>query len=271
MKLISYHAGDGGVRLAVKTGDRVHDAGGVRLMDVLTGRSQPGPGAELDEASLRLAPCVPNPGKLICVGLNYRRHAAESKMAVGSSPVLFAKFGNALAASGEDVPLPGVAVQYDYEAELAVVIGRRAAGVGDADAMEHVFGYCNANDLSARDLQHRSSQWLLGKSLDRFLPLGPYLVSADEVGDPARLGIRCFLNGEKRQDSSCGDMVFGVPELVGYASRHMTLEPGDVISTGTPEGVITGRGDGRWLRAGDEVVVEIDGLGRLVNRLVAPL
>jgi len=187
---------------------------------------------------------------------------------VPETPILFNKFSNTPAASGEDVPLPEVAEQYDYEAELCVVMGRAARRVSEADALDHVWGYCNCNDLSARDLQFRTSQWMLGKTLDRFFPIGPHLVSADEVGDPQALAIRCLVNGDVRQDSSTADMVFGVAELVSYISRHLTLEPGDVIATGTPEGVAQGRPNREWLRPGDEVVVEIGALGQLRNRMV---
>lgn len=221
----------------------------------------------LAEESLQLAPCVPHCSKILCIGLNYRRHAAESGMAVPDSPVLFPKYANSLAASGETIPLPATARQYDYEAELALVIGRRARAVSEAQALEYVLGYCAANDLSARDLQFRTSQWLLGKALDKFLPIGPYLVTADEVPDPQALQMRCLLNAEVRQASSTADMIFSVAFLVSYLSQYLTLEPGDIIVTGTPEGVIMGRQDGRWLHAGDEVVIEIAGLGRLVNVL----
>jgi 2-keto-4-pentenoate hydratase/2-oxohepta-3-ene-1,7-dioic acid hydratase in catechol pathway len=189
-------------------------------------------------------------------------------MAVPTTPVVFSKFGNTLAACGDDVPLPqGVAEQYDYEAELGVVIGRTAKNVGEAQALDYVWGYCNCNDVSARDLQFLSTQWLLGKTLDRFLPVGPHLVSADEAGDPQAMRIRCTVNGDVRQDSNTADMIFGVAELVSYLSRHFTLEPGDLIATGTPQGVAQGRPDKPWLVPGDEVVVEVGGLGRLTNKM----
>lgn len=216
-----------------------------------------------------LGPCVPNPGKIICVGLNYRRHAAESGMAEPSTPVLFSKFNNALAAPGDPIPLPANAEQYDYEAELAVVIGKRARYVSVEDALDYVLGYASANDFSARDLQMRTSQWLLGKTPDRFFPLGPYLVTADDAGDPADMSVRCWLNGELRQDSNTGDMIFSVAEIISYTSQYMTLEPGDVISTGTPEGVILGMDPKVWVRPGDEMTVEIGSLGRLTNKAVA--
>ena len=223
----------------------------------------------LDEASLTLGPCVPNPEKILCVGLNYRRHIAETGAQVPEVPVLFSKFENALAATGEPVPLPQHVVQYDYEAELAVVIGKKAKYVSEDEALDYVLGYCNANDISARELQMRTSQWLLGKTLDRFLPLGPYLVTPDEVGDPQQLPVRCWLNGELRQDSNTADMLFSAAQVISYASQYMTLEPGDIISTGTPEGVILGKADKVWMKPGDEVTIEVGNLGRLTNRMVA--
>jgi 2-keto-4-pentenoate hydratase/2-oxohepta-3-ene-1,7-dioic acid hydratase in catechol pathway len=224
--------------------------------------------AFLDEATLTFAPCVPAPGKVLCVGLNYLRHAHESGQEAPTSPVLFSKFTNTLAGNGEAVTLPTVATEYDYEAELVVVIGSRARDVSVPRALDHVLGYCNGNDVSARDLQLRTSQWLLGKSLDGFLPIGPYVVTSDEVPDPQALQVRCWLNGELRQDSNTSDMIFGVAEIVSYASRHMTLEPGDIIATGTPEGVIFGMSEQIWLRPGDVTVVEIGPLGRLETRFV---
>lgn len=222
-----------------------------------------------NEADLKIGPCVPAPGKIICVGLNYRRHAEESGLPVPETPILFSKYNNAIAAPDEPVPLPKVGVEYDYEAELAFVIGKRARNVSEEEALSYVLGYLNANDLSARDLQMRTSQWLLGKSLDRFLPVGPYLVTADEVPDPQQLRIRCWLDGELRQDSNTADMVFTCAQIISYASRFMTLEPGDLIATGTPEGVILGLPEKNWLKPGQEVVVEVEGLGRLANRMVA--
>ncbi|PDO10094.1 MAG: 5-carboxymethyl-2-hydroxymuconate isomerase [Candidatus Reconcilbacillus cellulovorans] len=217
-------------------------------------------------------PCVPRPQKIVCVGLNYRKHAEETGAAIPEVPVLFSKFPNALAGHRNDIELPETSEKVDYEAELAVVIGRRARNVAKERALKYVFGYCPANDLSARDLQLRTSQWLLGKSLDGFAPIGPYLVTADEVGDPNRLGIRCRVNGELRQNSNTADMIFKCDELISYISRHMTLEPGDVVLTGTPEGVVLGLPPERqiYLRPGDVVEIEIEKLGTLQNRLVAP-
>lgn len=241
----------------------------VPLLESLAAEAEGYPELFVDESALQLGPAVPAPGKVICIGLNYRRHALESKMAIPTSPVIFSKFTNAIAGPGDDVPLPASAQEYDYEAELVAVIGRRARNVDASQALDHVLGYCNGNDLTARDLQFRTSQWLLGKSLDRFMPLGPYLVTADQVGDPQSLRIRLWLNGELRQDSSTGDMIFSVAEAISYLSRHMTLEPGDLISTGTPEGVIMGMEERVWLKPGDRVEVEVEGLGRLTNRMTA--
>ncbi|MFS8639497.1 MAG: fumarylacetoacetate hydrolase family protein [Symbiobacteriaceae bacterium] len=231
----------------------------------LVARAQDHPDLFRAEADLTLGPPVPRPGKILCVGLNYRAHAAEARLDVPAHPVLFSKFGNAIAGPGEPVVLPEVAEQYDYEAELVVVIGRRARRVPAEAALDCVLGYCNGNDLSARDLQMRTSQWLLGKTLDGFLPVGPYLVTRDEVPDPQNLRIRLWRNGELRQDGHTRDMLFPVADLIAYISRYITLEPGDIIATGTPEGVIMGLPEKDWLKPGDVVAVEIDGLGRLEN------
>ncbi|XID92961.1 fumarylacetoacetate hydrolase family protein [Paenibacillaceae bacterium WGS1546] len=224
-----------------------------------------------DESSLSLQSCVTHPNKILCVGLNYRKHAEETNSPIPAYPILFNKFNNALTGHGQDVALPVVSAKVDYEAELVIVIGKRAKDVPKEDALDHVFGYCCANDLSARDLQLRTPQWLLGKTCDGFAPLGPYLVTADEVGDPNDLNIRCVVNGEERQCSNTSDMIFRCDEIVSYVSRHMTLVPGDVILTGTPEGVILGYPEHRqqWLKDGDLVTVEIEKLGSLTNRMVA--
>jgi 2-keto-4-pentenoate hydratase/2-oxohepta-3-ene-1,7-dioic acid hydratase in catechol pathway len=271
VRLLTFHR-DGELRTGLVTTDGVAELAAGDFNALLTlppaEVERLATGTRVDEAGLRLGPCSPHPGKIVCVGLNYRRHAEEAGVPMPATPVLFSKYANALAASGDEVPLPDVAELYDYEAELGVVIGRTTRGVSEADALGHVWGYCSCNDVSARDLQTRTTQWLLGKTLDRFLPIGPHLVSADEVGDPQALRVRCTVNGDVRQDSSTSDMVFGVAELVSYISQHWTLEPGDVIATGTPQGVAQGRPDKPWLRAGDEVVVEVGDLGRLVNRMV---
>jgi len=220
-------------------------------------------------AEVRLLAPVPRPGKIICVGLNYRDHARETGQAIPTEPVLFSKYANSVVGPGADVVVPPEAEKVDYEAELAVVIGRRASVVSTADALAHVAGYACANDVSSRSLQFLSGQWLLGKAIDTFLPLGPYLVTADEVPDPQALGIRCLVNDELLQSSNTGQMVFGVAELVSYASRTITLEPGDLLVTGTPSGVGMAADPPRFLGPGDRMRVEIDGLGQLDNTVRA--
>jgi 2-keto-4-pentenoate hydratase/2-oxohepta-3-ene-1,7-dioic acid hydratase in catechol pathway len=238
----------------------------------LVARAEAAPAAEdwiRDEPTLTLGPAVPNPGKIVCVGLNYRKHAEETGAAIPETPVLFSKFNNTVAAASEDVPLTDAATQYDYEVELAVVMGEDASNVAQADALGTVFGYATANDISARDLQTRTSQWILGKTMDKFMPIGPYLVTADEVPDPQKLPLRTWLNGELRQNSNTDDMIFPVAEIIAYISRHFSLGPGDVIITGTPEGVILGMAEKKWMVPGDIVEVEVEGLGKLENRMVA--
>ncbi len=223
----------------------------------------------LSEDEIYFAPCVANPEKIICIGLNYKKHAEEAGATLPDTPVLFSKFNNALAAHTEDVPLPSNAVQYDYEVELGVVIGKECRYVSEEEALDYVFGYCTINDMSVRDLQMLTSQWLLGKTMDKGLPIGPYLVTADEVGDPHNLQLTTHVNGELRQNSNTADLAFNINKIISYISQYFTLRPGDVISTGTPEGVILGMSPQVWLKPGDEVTVEIEGLGKCVNRMVA--
>jgi 2-keto-4-pentenoate hydratase/2-oxohepta-3-ene-1,7-dioic acid hydratase in catechol pathway len=227
----------------------------------------------LEEAALTLGPCVTHPNKIICVGLNYRKHAEETNAAIPEYPILFNKFNNTLTGHGHEVPLPKVSQKVDYEAELVIVIGKTAKYITKETALSHVFGYCNVNDLSARDLQLRTQQWLLGKSCDKFSPLGPYLVTADEVGDPNQLEIKCTVNGEVRQNSNTSDMIFHCDEIVSYISQHMTLVPGDIILTGTPQGVVLGYPLDKqvWLKDGDQVTIQIEKLGSLTNTMVAEM
>lgn len=224
----------------------------------------------LAEGEVPWAPCVPQPGKIICVGLNYRKHADESNLPYPPVPLLFSKYGNAIASEGADIRIPEGAAEVDYEVELGIVIGRTAASVNEAEALDYVHGYCTANDVSARDWQMRTSQWMLGKTADGFCPIGPYTVTADEVGDPQNLALKTWVNGELRQNSNTKDMIFACAEIVSYVSRHMTLEAGDVILTGTPEGVAFGMpAESRvYLKPGDVVSVEIEKLGKLTNRFV---
>ncbi|TVY01277.1 fumarylacetoacetate hydrolase family protein [Cohnella terricola] len=228
-------------------------------------------GYVLNSKDLVYGPSVTRPGKIICVGLNYRRHAEETNAPIPKYPILFNKFSNTLTGHGHDIALPNrVTQEVDYEAELVIVIGKKAKYVGKEEALEYVFGYTNVNDLSARDLQMRTHQWLLGKSCDDFSPLGPYLVTSDEVGNPNQLAIQSTVNGEIRQQSNTSDMIFSCDEIVSYISQHMTLDPGDIILTGTPEGVVLGYPEDRrvYLKHGDVVTIEIEKLGKLTNRMV---
>jgi 5-carboxymethyl-2-hydroxymuconate isomerase len=207
--------------------------------------------------------------KIVCVGLNYVDHAREVELALPEKPLLFAKWQSAVIASGEPIVIPRGVEQVDYEAELAAVIGTRVKGVSVENALEAVSGYTCLNDVSARVLQFADGQWTRAKSLDTFCPIGPHVVPRDEVGDPQSLRISCRVNGETMQDGSTADMIFGVAELVAYISETITLEPGDVIATGTPPGVAFGRADGRYLQDGDTVEVEIERIGVLENPVVA--
>lgn len=220
----------------------------------------------------KFLPCVVNPQKIVMIGLNYRRHAEEVRIPIPNDPIIFNKFNNALAAHQEKIRLPlKHAKAFDYEAELVIVMGKRAADVSEADALDFVFGYCVGNDLSARDLQTRTTQMLLGKSLDGFAPIGPFLSGKQLVPDPDALDIACSVNGMVRQSSSTSDMIFNCRQLVAYVSRYMTLLPGDLIFTGTPEGVAAGKPAGQqpWLVPGDIVVTSVERLGSLSNEMIA--
>ena len=227
--------------------------------------------AWLREDDLAFGPCVTEPKKIICVGLNYRKHAEETKAAIPEYPILFNKFDNTIAAHGQDIAIPRTTDKLDYEAELVIVIGKKTKYVSREQALDHVFGYCCANDLSARDLQLRTPQWMLGKIGDDFSPIGPYLVTADEVGNPNDLAVKTYVNGERRQNSNTSDMIFACDEIVSYISQHLTLMPGDIILTGTPEGVVLGYPKEKrvYLKPGDVVTIEIEKLGSLTNRFVA--
>lgn len=208
---------------------------------------------------------IDRPQKIICVGLNYRDHAEEQGTEIPKAPLLFAKWPNTLIGSGETIVLPADAHEVDYEAELGVVIGTRTRGVSERLALDAVRGYICVNDVSARDLQFADGQWTRGKSPDTFCPVGPRLIAREEIADPQALAIRCVLNGETMQDSSTAQMIFSVAEIISYVSRVITLEPGDLIATGTPAGVGIFRDPKVLLKDGDEVTVEVEGLGPLVN------
>lgn len=218
-------------------------------------------------SDVHLLPVVPRPGKVICLGLNYREHAAEAELQVPDTPVLFPKFATSLIGARDPIRLPRVSDQVDYEGELAVVIGRPARYVPREQALAYVAGYTILNDVSVRDYQLRTSQWLAGKAFDRTTPVGPYLVTSDEVADPHDLDLTVELNGRVMQQANTGEMLFPIDRTIAYISEIMTLEPGDLIATGTPAGVGFKRNPPVFLREGDTVTVEITGLGKLENRV----
>lgn len=248
--------------------DVVDLAGRPDVWDVLAriARGDASPDQRLLLKATRMLAPVPRPGKVVAIGLNYVHHAEEAQQAPPSAPLVFAKFPSAIIGPDEPIRIDlTVTAAVDFEAELAVVIGRRARGVEVATALDYVLGYTCCNDVTARDLQFSDGQWVRGKSLDTFCPLGPWLVTPDEIPDVQALGIRCSVSGEVMQDASTSDMFFGVAELIAELSRSFTLEPGDVIATGTPPGVGYFRDPQRLLCPGDEVIVEIEGIGQLRN------
>ena len=221
-------------------------------------------GQPLDEVEL-LAP-VPRPGKVVAIGRNYRDHTAEEGVAPPTAPLIFSKWSSCVIGPGQEIRWdPALTTQVDYEAELAVVIGRTARRVSEAEALDYVLGYTCLNDVSARDLQFGDGQWARGKSLDTFCPMGPVLVTADEIPDPQALSIACHVGGRTLQQASTADMYFGVAAIISHCSQAFRLEPGDVIATGTPGGVGIFRDPPILLGDGDEVIVEIERIGRLVN------
>jgi acylpyruvate hydrolase len=216
---------------------------------------------------VELEPPVPDPEKIVCVGLNYRAHAAEAGIEPPDAPTFFAKFRNALAPPGATVPLPAASAKVDFEAEVAFVVGRRCSGVSESEAAAFIAGYMLLNDLSARDLQFATPQWMPGKVFDRSAPCGPALVTPDEAGPHDRISFSLTLNGEEMQAASTDDLIFSVPALVARLSKLMTLEPGDLVSTGTPAGVGSTRQPRVWLQPGDEITISSPTLGRLETRI----
>jgi 2-keto-4-pentenoate hydratase/2-oxohepta-3-ene-1,7-dioic acid hydratase in catechol pathway len=225
----------------------------------------------IKESSTMFSSPLGRPEKILCIGLNYRNHALETKKEIPENPTVFSKFNNAIAAHNQDILIPDSVRQLDYEGELGIMIGKTAKKVPIEDSMNYVFGFFVGNDVSARDLQYRTTQWLLGKTSDAFFPAGPYITTADEIPDPQNLRIMTKLNGEVRQNSNTSNMIFRCDFLVSYLSQYMTLRPGDIISTGTPEGVILGRPPEKrtWIKNGDVVEVDIENLGTLRNRFVS--
>jgi len=219
--------------------------------------------------SVKLLAPIPRPRKLICVGLNYRDHAAETGSQIPDVPTIFNKFATAVIGPGDDIVLPKVSKSPDYEAEFAFVIGVGGRHIAAEDWQKHMFGYTMINDVSARDYQRATTQWLMGKTFDTFAPMGPWIVTADEIADPHSLDIQLEIDGEILQNSNTRELIFKIPELIAFLSSVFTLEPGDIVSTGTPAGVGVARTPQRFLRPGEEVTVRIPGIGELVNPVVA--
>jgi 2-keto-4-pentenoate hydratase/2-oxohepta-3-ene-1,7-dioic acid hydratase in catechol pathway len=256
---------------APQTLDQLLQEGSAAQLDKLIAAAKNSPKAKpaiLAESTISYGRLFSNPGKIICVGLNYRRHAKEVNMPEPKQPILFSKYKNSIAAHNCTIMLPPKDISYkmDYETELLVVIGKKARNVSEADAAKYIAGYCTANDFSARDLQlETGGQWMIGKTLDDFAPIGPYFVSADLVGDPHDLKLETIVNGEVRQSWKTDDFIFNCYQVVAYISKHWTLEPGDIIFTGTPHGVIQGMPKEKqvWLKAGDKIESRIEKLGAL--------
>jgi acylpyruvate hydrolase len=269
MRLVSFQR-DGGVHAGVLLDAGVVEAGEGGVGELLRRRglpAEPPPGDPIPLDSIALLPPVVDPQKIVCLGLNYRSHAEEAGLEAPAVPTFFAKWPNALAAPGSDVPLPAYSQKVDYEAEVAFVIGRRCRDVPEADALDAIAGYTLLNDLSARDYQFKTPQWGPGKVFDGSAPCGPALVTPDDAGPPDGIEISLTLNGERMQSASTADLIHSIPAVVAYLSKLMTLEPGDLVSTGTPAGVGSVREPRVWLKPGDVVVVESPQLGRLETRL----
>ncbi|HEX3987637.1 MAG TPA: fumarylacetoacetate hydrolase family protein [Acidobacteriaceae bacterium] len=226
--------------------------------------------SRIARSGVRLLAPIPRPPRIFCVGLNYRDHAIESKMEIPKVPTIFLKLPSAVIGPEETVRIPSMTQQPDYEVELALVIGKAGRDIPKENWREHIFGYTILNDVSARDVQLATSQWTLGKSFDTFCPIGPAIVSDDEIPDPHALDIRLSIGGEVLQHSNTRELIFKAPELIAYLSSVTPLEPGDIISTGTPAGVGLGRQPQRWLQPGETMVAEVEGLGQLINPVGAP-
>jgi 2-keto-4-pentenoate hydratase/2-oxohepta-3-ene-1,7-dioic acid hydratase in catechol pathway len=281
VKLVSYDAGDG-ARAGVLVDGRVVDAwaelgephrGSVRevlaggRLDELRGRLGDTGAPSHPLSAVKLLAPIGDPDKIICIGLNYAKHAAEGGQDLPSAPTIFGKYRNALVGTGETVTLPSTSQKVDYEAEVAFVVGKTAKDVAEADALDFIAGYMLLNDLSARDLQFATQQWMSGKVFDGAAPCGPMLVTADEVGAPDAIAIRLTLNGEEMQSDTTANLIFSIPTLLSHLSGLMTLEPGDIVSTGTPDGVGGARKPRVWLGDGDEIEISSPQLGTLATKI----
>jgi 2-keto-4-pentenoate hydratase/2-oxohepta-3-ene-1,7-dioic acid hydratase in catechol pathway len=283
MKFATFTRAGAGAAVGVLLGDQVVGLAGAGFANMLAvvgsgaeGRAKienfvhnPPADSMFPLSSVQLLAPVPRPPKLICVGLNYRDHAADARQEIPKYPTIFAKFSNVVIGPGQPIVLPRNSRKPDYEAEFAFVIGTGGRHIPGYEWRRHVFGYTAFNDVSARDFQMATSQWMIGKTFDTFAPMGPYLTSADEIADPHALDISLRIGGETLQHSNTRELIFKIPDLVAYLSSVVTLEPGDVVSTGTPAGVGFARTPPRYLQPGDEVIVAIEGIGELRNPVVA--
>ncbi|HEY2602662.1 MAG TPA: fumarylacetoacetate hydrolase family protein [Thermoleophilaceae bacterium] len=268
MRFVTYDAGKGPRAGLLRDGDRVVEAGeSLRDLIAVDRLAEPSDAEEIPLSEVQLLPPIPNPDKIICIGLNYRSHAQEAGIEAPETPTFFAKFRNALVAADSEVELPAASQKVDYEAEVAFVIGKRAKDVSEDEALDYIAGYTLLNDLSARDLQFATPQWLPGKVFDGSAPCGPALVTPDEAGAPDAIEIELKLNGEVMQSASTSDLIHSIPALVAHLSMLMTLEPGDIVSTGTPSGVGSVREPRVWLKAGDQVEINSPSLGTLRTAL----
>jgi 2-keto-4-pentenoate hydratase/2-oxohepta-3-ene-1,7-dioic acid hydratase in catechol pathway len=275
MKLISFSVSDGDVRPGYLLEDThevvdLRSAGFRDTLEVIASGGVPELSANrLPVAAVKLHAPITNPPRIFCIGLNYRDHAVESNMELPKFPVVFFKLAPSIIGPGDAIVLPAITEQPDYEVEFAVVIGKGGYQISASEALRHVYGYTIVNDVSARDIQFQTSQWSLAKSLPTFCPIGPAIVTADEISDPHQLDIQLSIDGEVLQKSNTRELIFRIPELIQYISSITPLLPGDVISTGTPAGVGLGRTPKRWLRAGETVTVSVEGLGELTNPVVS--
>ena len=274
MKLVTFVRPGGLPEPGVLQGDQIKPLAGAGFSSVISiaaggadalARVAGANGSTVALSSVKLTAPIPRPPKIICVGLNYRDHAIESNMQIPTVPTIFCKFPTSVIGPGDTIVLPKASTQPDYEAELAVVIGKGGRHIAADKWQDHVFGYLNLNDVSARDFQLATTQWVIGKTFDTFCPMGPYILTADEVADPHALDISLTLNGEVLQNSNTKHLIFQIPELIRHLSSVFTLEPGDIISTGTPSGVGFARKPPVYLKKGDTVVVKVQGLGELSN------
>lgn len=279
MRLVTFAAADGRERAGALAGDSVIDLSSRfgSVLAMIHGGEESLHAAEqviassagIPAAHVKLLAPLQNPPRIFCVGLNYRDHAVESKMEIPKVPTVFLKLPSALIGPGAAIELPSISSQPDYEAEFACVIGKGGSSISRDNWRTHVFGYTIMNDVSARDIQLATTQWTLGKSFNTFAPLGPSIATKDEISDPHALDVKLSIDGEVLQHSNTRELIFKLPELIAYISSITPLQPGDIISTGTPSGVGLGRSPQRWLRAGETVTIEITALGKLANPVVA--